>query len=292
MSSFLKLILIAICFLSIPFIYKKEFKLPPIHAHIPFNPNWAMPSLSDEMLQILQSPFTYFAKGNQSTVFLSADGKYVLKLFRYRRSIFPTLTAVKNWMKKKAKLSLKEKLMKTFNATHLAANEGKEFTQVVYCHLNLTKHELPCVTLKVGKKSYYLPLDHTRFVLQKKVDPFKKALLSAKNNPEEMHRLMESFAKLLLERSKANISNSDPNLGPNFGFLEGQAVEIDFGNYRKVAPNQRRQKEELSRFLISLETWMSKRAPEYYQDAINLRIKFENAYDELNEAPKSIYGSS
>ena len=95
-----------------------------------------------------------------------------------------------------------------------------------------------------------------------------------------MRKLLASFAQLLLDRSIKNISNSDPNLGPNFGFISGKAVEIDFGNYQKLE-NSKQQRKELSHFLMGLESWLHKRAPEYYQDAIDLRIKVENAIDAI-----------
>lgn len=239
-----------------------------------------MPPPGEEILEILNQPFFYFSKGNQSTVFQSQDGKYVLKLFRYRRSIFPTMHMLKNWYKHNPKQNFQTKIHKTFNAAHLAYNEGREFTQVLYCHLNLTEGKLPIITLKVGKRTYQLALDRYRFALQKKADPFKTTLLSARKNPEEMHRLIQSFVSLLIKRSDKNIRNSDPNLGPNFGFLNGEAVEIDFGNYQKISPNLQKQQEEISHFLISLEQWIAKSAPEHLDFILDLRKKTETRLKE------------
>jgi hypothetical protein len=260
--NWIKLLILSLLCLSVPQFMKKEFKLPPIHAGIPFNPNWETSPPSDEILAILNQPFHYFSHGNQSTVFQSEDGKYVLKIFRYRRSLFPIVHNVKNWFKKKPKQDFAAKVNKTFNAAHIASTKGKPFTHVIFCHLNLTKNLLPTIQLKAGK-TYTVPLDSYRFALQKKVSPFKETLLKAKDSPEEMKRLIDSFIQLLVDRSALNIRNSDPNLGPNFGFLDGQAVELDFGNYHMIEPNSQIRKEEIENFMNRFQKWLNNNAPQY-----------------------------
>ncbi len=277
----IRLIVFLAVSLSLPYALKRDFKLPPSLKNFPSNPNWEMPPPTDDVLDILKGSFSYFSKGNQSSVFVSEDGKYVLKLFRYNRSLFPMMHWLKNGWKRKPKLTLQKKLEKTFNAAYLAAHEGQEFTQVLYCHLNLTENLLPTATLRVKKKTFQLPMGRVRFALQKKAEPFKAKLIEAKENREKMQQLIRSFATLLVKRSQKNIRNSDPNLGPNFGFLGNEAVEIDFGNYQKITPNRKKQKEEVSHFLISLEQWLAKCAPEYLEFAIDLRRKTEMAYDPI-----------
>ncbi len=276
---FLKGLFFSVAVLLLPFAFKKDFRPPPVHAEFQSRANWEVPPPTEEIVEILKTPFHYFSHGNQSSVFVSEDRKYVLKLFRYQRSVFPIVHWLKNGWKNKPKLGLRAKLERTFDATHLAFMEGKEFTKVHYCHLNLTKELLPVVTLHVGEKMYRLPLDRYRFALQQKVEPFKKTLLEARESPEKMQGLIRSFGKLLFNRSKKNIRNADHNLGPNFGFFNGEAVEIDFGNYQKIGPDPQRQKKEMSQFLIGLEWWLAKFAPEYLSFAIDLRIKLEMAYD-------------
>jgi hypothetical protein len=247
--------------LALPFYCKREFKPPPVHAEIPFHPEWETGELTEEVAAILRAPFSYLAHGNQSTVFVSEDGQYVLKLFRYHRTRFPLIHKIKTWKRKKD--DLYTKMEKTFKAAALAATVGKPFTQVVFAHLNLTENQLP----KVRIGGYLLPLDSYRFVLQKKAAPFKETLSNA--DPEKFKRLIASFLSLLEKRKAAGISNSDPNLGPNFGFIGEEAVEIDFGNYRQG------EKEEF--FVDRLESWLQKKLPK--------------KYSQLNEA-KSLYRSS
>jgi hypothetical protein len=243
---------------------KTEFKPPSTRLNIASRSEWEMPP-TDSILQILNQPFTYLARGNQATVFTSADGQHVLKLFRYRRPRFPISHAIKSWFakrhRKKPKHDLFSKMDKTLSAAHLAFTEASPFTQVLFCHLNPTRGQLPIVQLQ-ARRSFSLPLDSYRFVLQKRVTPFKTALLAAKEDPAKFQRLVDSFVQLIVDRSALGISNSDPNLSPNFGFLGEQAVETDFGNYQPFHNPQERAA-EIARYFLRFEHWLEKNAPEY-----------------------------
>lgn len=256
----MRVFVIFLVFLSLPHFLKRDFKLPP-RLPIPYQAEWEVPPASPEILSILHQTFTYLARGNQATVFESEDGQYVLKLFRTTRSPFRLIEKLKSliaqWTHKKVKQDRFTKAFKTFNAAHMAYTKAASLTEVLFCHLNLTENELPILTLK-AHRTFSLPLDRARFVLQKKVTPFATALLSARNDPEKMQGLIDSFFKLIAQRSALGIRNSDPNLPPNFGFLEGKAVEIDFGNYRQGADPQ-----EIKNLRKRFKDWLAKNAPEY-----------------------------
>lgn len=238
-------------FLYLPQLLKPPFKLhEPKMAH---HSAWETPPPSLTIHAILSQPFTYLAHGNQVTVFASSDGQYVLKLFRYNRSRFPLLHTLKNFFHKKPKNDLSTKIQKTFQAAHLAATRAAPFTQVLYCHLNLTEHLLPTVQLH-GHRTFTLPLDKARFVLQRKATPFAEALLSHQNDPLALQQMIASLTTLIQERSALGIRNADPNLAPNFGFIGLQAVELDFGNYRSTPPSP----QDLPNYLHRLDTWLHK----------------------------------
>ena len=84
----MKTLLFVLLSLSIPFFFKKEFRLPPICKVIPpYHADWDS-TPTKEILDILQQSFSYLSSGNQTTVFISADRQYVLKLFKYNSSVF------------------------------------------------------------------------------------------------------------------------------------------------------------------------------------------------------------
>lgn len=260
-----RLFLFCLICLTLPTWVKFSFRLPPQNTQILFHPEWEVP-LSAETKTILSQPFTYLDRGNQTTVFLSQDGQYVLKLFRYRRSRFAWIESIKGsfarFRHKKPKHALWAKMQKTLEAAHLAYTEGRSFTQLVYIHLNITENLLPTVTLK-AHQAYHLPLDKYRFVIQRKATPFKEALLAAKKQPAKMHQCIDSLVDLLHARSAHGIQNADPNLGPNFGFIDERAVEIDFGNYRKSLPDPARQSQEIAQYFGRFAEWLQKNCPEY-----------------------------
>lgn len=279
---FVRLFILCALALSIPSFLKKDFKVPPVYESIPpYTPEWDMGGPSDTITSILRQKYTYFANGNQSTVFLSEDGQYVLKLFKYSRSRFPIIHNVKNYFKKKPKMDLLTKITKTLNGAHLACTEAKEFTQTVYGHLNLTKGLLPHTRFQIRSQTFELPLDRYRFVIQKKVTSFKEALLSAKGHPDRMKQLLESFTQLIQNRSSLDIRNSDPNLAPNFGFLGTKAVELDFGNYHKIPTHTDKKVEEFENLMNRFEEWMRKNAPEYGEYLKHLRLNARSSYDTL-----------
>lgn len=234
-----------------------------------WNPEWETPPLSEEekekVLNILQTPFVYLGCGNQSYVF--ENGEYVIKLFRFRLTRFSCLQKVKDGvdrlLHKKAKDSFPVKINKTFTAARMAFVEAQEYTQVVFCHLNLTEGKWPISRFIVGSRSVFLPMDRYRFVIQKKVIPFKEAMISCRKDPEKMFSQIDSLIHLLLARSALGIRNSDPTLAPNFGFYQGRAIEMDFGNYRKIPLHSEKREEEMLQFMNRLKDWLSKNAPEY-----------------------------
>ncbi|OGN56213.1 MAG: hypothetical protein A3D96_02030 [Chlamydiae bacterium RIFCSPHIGHO2_12_FULL_44_59] len=283
----MKTLLFVLLSLSIPFFFKKEFRLPPICKVIPpYHADWDS-TPTKEILDILQQSFSYLSSGNQTTVFISADRQYVLKLFKYNRSRFPLLHKWKNRFKKKPKDSLLTKMNKTCQAAYLGCGIAQAFTQGIYAHLNVSQGSLPQVELIFRGRKYAAVLDRYRFILQKRVTPFKEALLSARGDSAKMKRLIRSFTLLLVHRSSLNICNSDPNLGPNFGFLEEEAVELDFGNYHIIPRDPKRRIEEYDKLMDRFEEWVQKNTPEYLMDLKQLRLNTRSSYDADHESPKS-----
>jgi hypothetical protein len=276
--TFFKMLLFSALVLTAPQLFKKDFKVPPVYREIPYNPDWDM-QLCDP--SILAQNFTYLTHGNQSTIFVSEDGKYVLKIFRYNRTRFHCLHKLKALFRQKPKNDLFTKINKTLCAAHLACTEAKDLTEAIYAHLNITQNKLPTIPLGSEK----IQLDRVRFILQKKVAPFKETLLSTKDDPEKMRELLHSWAKLIEKRVSCGIRNADPNLGPNFGFLEGKAVEIDFGNYRKSPQLP----EEIDQYFIRFEHFLLRHAPEYIDYLKELQLKYFSSYDPDDEPTQKLH---
>lgn len=255
----MKAFIFSLLCLLIPFGFRTDLK--KIYFPMPYRSEWDFAPPSNEILSILGQKFSYLSQGSQCLVFESEDQKVVLKILKCSRSPFQGFQQIKNLFKKKPKLSRRKKLQKTCDAVLIAAKEAAHFTQVIYCHLNPTSFAFPKMVLQ-GKK---IELNRCRFVLQKKVQSFDDALLGARNDPEALKRLIDSFFSLIHERASLGIFNSDPNLASNFGFLNGKAVEMDFGNYRKCGINPEREEKEKKEYLKRLSDWLSIHIPEFIE---------------------------
>jgi hypothetical protein len=220
----------------------KGFRVAKLRVTYPYNPNWE--TSSHAPLEIFNQPFHYLDKGAQSYVFESADGQYVIKLFRFSQP---------NNIKTVERL---------FNACKIAYDELREETGLVYVHLNATDLHLPTIHCRDAlRRSYYFPLDQFRFVVQKKGAIMTDVLQQAKGNPEEMHRRIDAFFAFLKKRIDKKIVNQDSHLTRNFGFLGETPIEIDFGCYHRNEDLDPRA--EIAKSSRHLRRWMEKQAPEY-----------------------------
>jgi hypothetical protein len=207
----------------------------------PSMPEWETEPLSDPaILSQLEKTFTYFARGNQSYVFLSHDGKFVLKLFSYNTCPIPYGQICERFLrkhiglKKKRFLPLETRILKNFTACQLAYNLARKQTGVLFVHLNPKKGILPTIKVKdrLGRTHEIDPARY-RFVLQEKAKPLIENLNA---------QTIQKFYKLTQELSELGIVNLDPKIGSNFGCLDGRVVQVDFGNFsycpERAAANQ------------------------------------------------------
>lgn len=233
------------------------FKIAKLRLEVPFQPDWAVPSVvsKEEIDSILSQPYSYLDRGAQCYVFGSEDEKYVIKLFRFDRTLVHK--------KREKKPAFLQKIDHVFSACVLAYEVAREETGLVFLHLNLTNGQLPVLYAKgpIGQL-LKIPLDEYRFAIQKRVRPFGSALLTAYHSSDEneMKRLIDSFVALIASRSAKGIRNTDPSVSRNFGFLGDRAIEIDFGNYTKNGVSQ---EWEIARYTHRLRSWLSDNAPEW-----------------------------
>jgi len=238
-SCFVVILLFAAC----PNAYRRithGFRPAKCLLNWPEKPEWENAPLHLEKQQqiqaILQQPFSYFSKGKQCFVFLSQDGKHVLKLFRFDGSKIPygqmIAHRIKKWSRESLAdpLPLRTKVPKTLSSCKIAYDRATDLTGLVHVHLNPKKSFFPALWIKdrLGRL-HQLDPSAFRFILQKKCDPLFPTLLKA--TPEEREGLISSFSHLIDRLENLGFKNIDPKLGSNFGFLEGKAIVIDVGNF-------------------------------------------------------------
>jgi len=251
-SIFFKSLQIVFLIISIIFIerfcHQKTggFQISKIESDHPFNPEWETPAPSEEEAEnirnILDQKYTFFSYGGQAYVFLSEDGKSVLKLFKQHHLRVPawiksfplpkTFKRIRNkWVhRKEGKFDL------FFNSCKIAFDNFRDHTGLIYLHLNPTDYLNQQITIvdKLGIE-HQIDLDHTDFALQQRAKLPKNHFhrLKKRNDYESAKRSLDSLIDMIVARSQRGIADRDPNIRRNCGFVGEKAVEIDLGSYTR-----------------------------------------------------------
>jgi hypothetical protein len=253
------LILFLLASFLLPAAFKRlthGFSLKKAEIELPYVSEWDEPIVEREKLN---QPFHYLARGAQSYVFESEDQTFVLKLFRFDRtlpSLFDRLLGKKHRLTESY-----EKAFQVMEAAHLARTLLPDETALFYVHLNIGSTALPSITMTdpIGRKKE-IDLNSYRFALQKRATRFDEAI--SRCPTEEIRARLSSLLALLEKRARQGIRNLDPSLVKNFGFIQDKAVEIDFGRFVYDPSMQEGENWTLerARHLDKLNRWLEKNA--------------------------------
>jgi hypothetical protein len=257
-------------------VQTRGFALYKILSDLPFNPQWETAPLSNEesgvLKKALSQSYRFLDKGAQCYVFLSDDGRYVIKFFKlhalqpalWLRAVRLPFFMQKLWVQKL--IEKNQTLSKTFTSYVIAHDELKEETGLLYLHLNKTEKQHSPLTIfdNIGVK-HTLNLDKMEFLIQKRASLFlphlekmiqEKGLNAAKSSLSDLVHFLE-------KRNKKEIFDKDPDLLTNFAFLDDQIVQIDVGRFRK--DTQRKNPdvyyEEIVRITDQFNQWLKNHYP-------------------------------
>jgi len=252
------------------------FGITSISSDVPVRPEWAVATSEEdacEMRRALSQDYHYLTSGSQSYVFLSSDGKYVLKFFKHKRwkasPIYASLPLPASWEKKRDHWIEKkrETVNDTFTSCKVSYELFKAETSVLFVHLNKSTHLQTTLVVKdkVGLK-HQLFLDDLQFVLQKKAIPTDEYLLSLRKagDTHGAQKAVRDMIDLTKTRAALGYSDKDPNFVRNFGFIDGKAVQIDVGGFHKDPKKGLKYYEEREIFKIEDKflPWIQKHYPE------------------------------
>jgi hypothetical protein len=161
----------------------------------------------------LQQKFYLKDQGGQSYVFISSDGKYVLKFFKDMPRPWLPLSHYK-----KKKLG---KLKRTLNGYQLAFDRLRQETGLLYIHLCPTSTPLPAILVDRLNIEHTLDLSSTYFVLQKRAAPLQTVSQAT----------LSQISELLQKRAREQIADHDPRLHSNLGWIDNHLVFIDPGRF-------------------------------------------------------------
>lgn len=252
------------------------FALYKIRSSMSFHEEWETKAISlaeqKELSNILDQPFYYLAKGAQSYVFISADGKSVVKFFRLYHLSPPLWVTSLSFplplmpYKIRKIIDKQQELEKDFQSYKIAFEEMKEETGLLYLHLNKTKQLQKQLTIydKIGI-AHKLDLDQMEFLVQKRailVFPAIEGLMKTEG-VDAAKEAISALIKLLVKRCEKGIFDKDPDLNTNFGFLGRTPVQIDIGRYcrQQERKNPEVYCEEITRITDNFRQWLDNRYP-------------------------------
>lgn len=239
------------------------------------------PLLSNEITEALAQPFYYLASGSQSFAFLSADQRYVLKLFKHYRwkspfyfSWYPHIT--RPWTQKRL-----DGLIATYQSCLFCMHEFKEETALLYLQLAPSQGVHQTLTLynRLGKK-YTLPLETTSFIVQRYAEPVAQHLLKlkAQGQHDVAKECIHALFQHVLRKRLQGFTDKDPNFLNNFGFVEGCAVSIDVGGLIKDPKKDITYfcNRELKKVSKTLMPWLKNHYPELaeYTSTLITELKY------------------
>ncbi len=191
---------------------------------------------------LLSQEFRYLGKGHQAFAFVSADDKYVLKLFKphyphlefWGESFnFTFIPFSKLFYRLAAKDAFNKRIADDFTSYVNAYNTFKEESLVEYLHLADTSHLKKRLKLfdKIGILRNFDP-NTTCFLVQRKVEPLQDVLrkLQKENKIEEIKTVMQGLLGLLSKRVEKRFYKPTHKFHANFGCVGLKPIQLDIGN--------------------------------------------------------------
>jgi len=233
------------------------FSIIHVSDPISIKPEWMVPGPSQEerelLKRLLTQEFTYLDKGNQTYVFESADGKYVIKLFN-----FDTL---KNHPKKDWKMD------RLFLGYRNAFLYDRDHTGLIVYHLPGFGGDLPKLTLRSGWGfSQTVDPNSLVFVVQQKARVTRTVFLELlkKHDLQALEARIDALIVLYLSEYRRGLIDQDRNLIHNTGFVGTIPLRLDVGKLQHdpqiIADG--RWREDLQKIMYDrLKPWLQKQDP-------------------------------
>lgn len=255
-----------------------DFRLSNITYPIPYEESWEIekpsPTEEKQIEQILAQPFTYLGKGAQSYAFVSEDGKYVLKFFKFkhlRRSIFvdalPPIGYLKVY-KDKQKARKERKLFGVFKSYRLAFEVDKDESGLIFIQLNTEGNPKRYATVvdKIGIKRE-IDLQNYPFILQYKGQTLKFVLdeLLKKGDIQTAELRLGQILALYAGEYSQGVYDHDHGIMQNTGFVGDKPIHLDVGKLMREEKMRDKSyaKQDAELVVEKINFWVKKNYPQY-----------------------------
>jgi len=195
------------------------------HSIVDSLPSSVSVSPSEESFRALLQPYRYLGKGRQCYVFVSEDGKSVIKFFNQK---YITLPWYGKWLQ--GERSKREQRQKFARESYSIAWD--EDSEILYVHLGKSEKPLPFLPITdKASRFFWIDLNAVSFVLQKKGEPFYPALESMylSKGSDGLKEGIRQFVTLIAHRIEKKIADADQDVEHNFGVIDGKIFHLDPG---------------------------------------------------------------
>ncbi len=259
------------------FVLTDGFAIGNILADVPHDSRWETRPLRlgewESVNAILDQEFQYLGKGCQSYVFVSQDGQYVIKFFKYQRFKpkfwLDSLTFIPAMEKhREAKQQKKRrKLEAVYHCWRTAFDHMKEETGLVYVHINRTHGLNKTLTIydKLGFK-HQVEMDRMQFLIQKKAQMICPTidLLMVEGKTDEANTLIQRFIDRVLSEYARGLADNDHALMQNTGIFCGEPIHVDVGQVvqREDIKDPEVYRQELFNKTYKFRLWLGENHPQ------------------------------
>jgi len=259
------------------YFFTDGFTIGNISTSFQSDPRWDVHKLAlaeqNQLDSILKQSFHYLGKGCQSYVFLSDDGQFVLKFFKYQRyrpkpwvdwfSFIPLVDSYRqDKLQKKGK-----KLDRVYGSWKLAFEHLQPESGVIYTHLN--NHPQLNRTLTIFDKmgySYDVELDPLQFLIQRKATMIcdEIASLMDQGKIHETKTLLDHLLVMMANEHARGFVDEDHALMQNTGVIGDQPIHIDVGLFtcREDVKNLTVSHLELFKKTYKFRIWLQNQYPD------------------------------
>ncbi|MCB1084724.1 MAG: hypothetical protein KDK60_01330, partial [Chlamydiia bacterium] len=148
----------------------------------------------------------------------------------------------------------------TFSSYKIAFETLANETKTLYLHLNRTKHlKVPLTLIDQHGKTLKVAADKMEFLIQRRA-VLALDYLRSLTDPEAIADGALSLLRIAQERNRQGIDDKDLQFFKNFGFVDGEAVEIDIGELTVDSP-PKPLKQELETLSLQLQEFIAEETP-------------------------------
>lgn len=258
------------------------YDLHPAHvtSNFPYQTEWDISSLHEkdqpQLYEIFNQTFSFLGEGGQTYVFVSADQRYVLKLFKFQRfrpsplvEMLPD-SILFNSYRHKHKAKREKKLFVAFNGYKLAYERHRIESGLIFMQLNSSDTSLFVNLIDKRGNRQVIDLINISYVLQEKGEMLSTALshLLDQGKTDIAKKRIEQLFDLYLSEYAKGIYDLDHGVMHNVGCIGDRLIHLDVG---KMVQDERIKQPEfyqadLLKIAAKVYNWVHTKYPQYEKE--------------------------